>query len=221
MPSFHFLKYHIFTNNRSGCHVFQDAANSSYEPRNLETNTRIMNQRVKCAQIQLPNQSNLGEDNDCVCTIGGVLTTTWHGTWHRRVDPVLTGSYGLYAEFSYNDIDRELRKSVTLWPLTMYQLSHVLFHHLDLNLMGSDHRRRQCTVGLGYHMYDASKYDIVRIARTVILPRFLQHIATVPSSIVSELAQDPLAHDNTRIQQALALEVVLVLNEADNGSLSE
>ena len=63
-----------------------------------------------------------------------------------------------------------------------------------------------------------SDLDIVRTARTVVLPEFLRQIATIPASIVSELAQDPLAHDNMLIDQALALEVVPPADEDDIGS---
>ena len=219
MPSFHFLRYHNFSNNRSGCLVLQDVANSLDAPTTWENASRRMG-RFRCAYIQLPNQSDLGEDEDCVVTIGGMLTIRWHGTWHRRVDPVLrSGSLSLYVEFAYNGINRYGRKTDTLWPLRMSQPNHVLLHRMELTLVGQDYNHRQCAAGLHCHMFGAtSDLDIVRTARTVVLPEFLRQIATIPASIVSELAQDPLAHDNMLIDQALALEVVPPAVEDGDGS---
>ena len=136
MPSFHFLRYHNFSNNRSGCLVLQDVANSSDAPATWENGTRRM-RRFRCAYIQLPKQSDLGEDENCVATIGGMLTIRWHGTWHRRVDPVLrSGSLSLYAGFAYNGINRYGRKTDTLLQLRMSQPNHVLLHRMEFTPWG-------------------------------------------------------------------------------------
>ena len=118
---------------------------------------------------------------------------------------------GLYVGIVDNGVGR---KSVTL-------LNHLLLHQMVLSLMGADYKHRQCPVGLDCHMYDCQEYGIVRVARQFILPRFLPQIAIVFASVASELAQDPLAHDNMLIQEALALEVIPCDDEDANGFLPE
>ena len=202
--AFHLMKYHNFTNGRTGVLVLGDHDNIGA----YGSNHKKLIRRLTCAYIGREHDAT-----DCVFQNGhGNLRLKWHGTWHHMNGLVASGDNALHVEFSFNgEGQARYGKHAVLWPLFGNRAQAEVLGALGLNLYGSDYKHRQVGCGLGAVMYNYPNArhideDIIRAARTIILPPFVQAVHELDESVARDLGRDPLASDREYQQAALALE---------------
>ena len=211
LMAFVLMKYHNFTNRKTGVLVLGDHDNSGAYLRN---DRRLRS--LKCAYIQDGADDCVFENDE------GVLRLKWHGTWHHiKSHGVAAGTMALHCEFSYNGIGQtKYNKLLTAWPLFGYDSHKEALEALGLDLYGPDYKHRQCGLGFGTIMYDHPNVrnidaDIIQAARHIVLPPFIRAIRALDETVARELGRDRLALDREYQDAALALETSLALALCD------
>ena len=197
--AYHLMKYHNFTNKRTGVLVVADPDNIGA----YGSNRKRLIHRLKCAYI-----GRECDGTDCVFqNAQGHSRLAWHGTWHHMDGLVGSGQKALHVEFSYNSRGQaQYNKHAVLWPVFGNQRHAEALGSLGLDLKGADYKQRQVAAGLGCVIYNGGgprhvDEDIIAAARDIMLAPFIQAVDELDESVADELARDPLALD-TEYQQA-------------------